>query len=438
MENSRVSKQVSLEPIDSLTRRLSVTIPAEQVDNEVSNRLRSLAATIRMDGFRPGKVPVGVVETKYGSRVRNEVSQELVQKTLQEAITEQAIKLAGQPTLDIQPSSKGEELSFTATFEVLPEFTMPDFSNVEIERPTAEITDADIDRVLDRMRLQKASWTLVERPAQEGDQVMIDYRESSSEEVSPLDSKTLTLVIGSHTLPDTFEQGLVGKSAGDEFTLAVNYPDSYADKTLAGREVEHIVTLISVSEAERPELDAEFARGFGIESGDLDVLREEVRNNMQRELEGKINALLKARVFEQISSHFTIDLPDSLVEEEYNRLNAQINERAKALNQTEKLPDPAELREEAARRVRNSMLISEATKQEKIHVSHEQIRQEVEKIAELYEEPEQITQWYYEDMNRLAAIEFKLAQDAFVNWVMEQGSVQEKNLSFDELMELAA
>ncbi len=434
-----MSRQVSMETVDGLTRCLKVSIPSDSVESEIKSRLQSLAGTIKIDGFRQGKVPVNVVETKYGSRIRNEVANELVQKELQEVLMEQDVKIVGQPSLDISPYKGGQDIEFSATFEVYPDVDVPSFESVELDRPTATITEADVDQVIERMRFQKATWTVKEGTAENGDQVFIDYKDTS-EEASALDGTQAAIVIGSSTMPLDFEQQLMGQSAGDTLTINLEFPSDYVDTSLAGTKVSYSVEVISVSSTVLPELNEAFVQEFGIENGDMAQLRQEVKNNMQRELDTKIGSLMKSRVFSCVQEQAKITIPDKLIDSEVENIVAQMQERMNAMGERGKqmtMPADEELREQARQRVLNSLLVSEVTKQGKITVSHEKIRQEVEKIADLYEDPAQITQWYYEDMNRLATIEFKLAQDAFVEWVYAQCKANVSTLSFEDTMNLS-
>jgi trigger factor len=317
--------QVSIESSEGLERKLKVQLPAERVDREVMQRLEKATKTVSIKGFRKGKVPVRVVKQQYGKGVRQEVVGELINSSLIEAIQQQDLRLVGQPRIDGLLDQEGAELEFLAIFEVYPELDLSDFSNLEIERPLAAVLDDDIDRMLNSLREQKATFESVERAAADGDQLVIDYvGTKGAEEFAGGNAEDQSLLLGSNSMIPGFEDGLVGASQSDEVTLELSFPEDYHSEDLKGAAVEFQVTVKDVQAKNLPELNDELFTEFGVDEGGLDKFREEVEGNLQRELVNALRSKIKNRVMEQLFAHNSVELPEALIANETKQLKQQM------------------------------------------------------------------------------------------------------------------
>jgi len=426
--------EVSVENTGGLARRMTVQVPAERVDQEVSSRLQSMARTVRLDGFRPGKVPLKVVQQKYGRQVREEVVDQVVNTTLQEALIQENIKPAGEPRVEPGSSRSGEALVYVASFEVFPELGGSIEYGFQVTRPAVEVTDADITGMLDKLRRQRATWNAVDRAAKTDDQVVIDFEGLIDGKAFPGNKgDKMPVVLGSATMIPGFEDQLVGTSAGEEKTLKVTFPDNYPALEVAGKTAEFKVKLHSVSEMALPELNDEFAHAFGVGEGGLDGLKGEVTNNMRRELKQLVAANLKDQVFSGLLEKNPVEVPQSLVDDEVVRLQAQGNTSSPTESASQ------ELRATAERRVQLGILISEVMKQNQIQPDPDRVREAVETIAASYEKPEEVVQWYYGNQEMLSGIQSAVIEEQVVDWIMDQENVEvkEKKTSFEELVETA-
>jgi len=430
--------QVSVETTAGLERRMSIEVPSDRIETEVQSRLRNLARTTRIKGFRPGKVPMKVLERQYGGQVRSEVLGEVMQSSFYEAVTKEQLRPAGAPQIEPQSLEPGKDLQFTATFEVFPEITLAPLDGVEFEKTVAEVTDADIDKMIETLRKQRASWSEVERAAQDGDRVTVDFTGTiDGEAFGGNEGKGVPVTIGGKRMIDGFEEGLVGAKAGDELTLNLAFPAEYGHKEVAGKPVQFAVTVQKVEEAALPEVDAEFVHAFGVESDSVDDLRQEIRQSMERELEQKVKASVKQQVMDKLLEINTIDVPAALVREEAESLAQQMRQNMHVPQGKSGVDlDSGMFEEEARRRVTLGLLLAELVQVNEIKVDPAQVREAVEKIAATYEQPEQVINWYYGDKGRLREVESVVLEDQVVDWVLGHGQVSEKTAGFDELMNL--
>jgi trigger factor len=423
--------EVSVENTGGLERRMTVKVPGERVDQEVGSRLQSMSRTVRLDGFRPGKVPLRVIEKKYGQQVRLEVINQVVNATMQEALTQENMRPAGEPSIEPKNSQPGEPLEYTATFEIFPELSGSIQYGFKVTKPLVEISEDDISGMLDNLRKQRATWNAVERAAQSGDQVTIDF-EGSIDGAAFAGNKAekMPIEIGSGSMIAGFEEQLIGVSAGDENNLEVRFPDDYPSAEVAGKNASFAVKVHTISEMVLPELDDDFARAFGIAAGGMDGLRQEVTNNMQRELKGLINSKLKEQVFGGLLEHNPIEVPRNLIASEVQQLQSQQGNQG---------ADAAALEASAERRVKLGVIVSEIVKQNQLQVDPERVRNLVETIAASYEKPEEVVQWYYGNQEMLAGVQSAVIEEQVVDWVVEHGDidVDEQKTSFNELVEEA-
>jgi len=422
---------VSVENAGGLERRMTVQVPAERVEQEVQSRLDSMSKTVRLDGFRPGKVPLKVIEKKYGKQVRLEVVDELVNSTMQEALSQESIRPVGQPSVEPKAMQPGEPLEYVATFEVFPELSgMLDYG-FKVTKPIVEITNDDVGNMLENLRQQRATWNVVERTAQPGDQVNIDFEGTiDGAPFAGNKAEQMSLVLGANTMIPGFEDQLAGVSAGDEKTLNITFPDDYAAAEVAGKDAEFQVKVNSVSEAVLPELDDDFARAFGIDENGMDGLREEITNNMQRELSGLITSKLKEQVFSGLLEANPVEVPRTLIESEIQQLQSQESNQG---------VDASSLQATAERRVKLGVLISEIVKLNNIQVDPDRVRKLVDTIAESYEKPEEVVQWYYGNQEMLAGVQSSVMEELAVEWVISSSGadVTEKETGFSDLVEEA-
>lgn len=428
--------QVSVERQEGLERTLKVEIPNDRIEGAVEERLNRLQKQVRLDGFRPGKVPMRVVRTRYGGQVRQEVVGELIQSTLQEAVTQVEMQPAGSPRIDSadeQPEEGG--MAYTATFEVYPEVELGEIADLEVEKPVAEVTEADVDGMIETLQKQRQEFEEVDRPAGQGDRVVIDFVgridgeafEGGSGEDTPVD-------LGAGRMIDGFEEQLEGIRPGEERDLDVTFPEEYGASELAGRTATFSVTCKSVQAGRLPDVDEEFARQFGIESGSIDELRDGLRRNMERELKQALDAQVKRQVMDALVQRHPIDVPDALVQEEIGRLREQMKQRLGGQMSDEQLTDDL-FRDEALRRVRLGLLLSELVHRNGIQADDEAVREKVEEMASAYDDPQQVVQHYYENQQMLQGVQAMVVEDRVVDWILERANVTETQTNFDEVMQ---
>ena len=423
--------QVSVENTGGLERRVKVQVPAERIDQEVDSRLQSMKATARLDGFRPGKVPLGVIEKKYGTLVRQEVMQQVIHSTLQDALTQEGLRPVAEPRIDPVKSLPGRPLEYVATFEVFPEITAPIDYGFRVTRPVVEIGEEDIDAMLEKLRKQRATWKAVDRAAQSNDQVVIDFEGTiGGQTFSGSKGEKMPLVLGSNTMVSGFEDQLTGAGAGEERTLRVTFPADYPSREIAGKDVDFSVRIHSVSEMLLPDLDDDFARAFGVADKGIEGLRQEVAANMQRELKQLVKADLKDQVFSGLLERNPVEVPRSMISDEAARLQAQ---------QTNQSGSSSGLEQDAERRVRLGVLVTAIVKQNSIQIDPHRVRETVETIAASYEKPEEVVQWYYGNQEMLGNIQSAVIEEQAVEWVLENSGVQVENTNttFDRLVEAA-
>ncbi len=426
--------QVSVETTSGLGRRMKVQIPAEQMDQQVDSKLQQLSRSVRIDGFRPGKVPLGVVKKRYESQVREETAAELIASTYEQALQQENLKPAGEPNIEQTQNRSGEELEYVAIFDVFPDIVIPEMSDLKIERPVAEVTDTEIGTMLEKLRNQRKTWTKVERAAANGDRIEIDFEGTvDGQPFNGNAAKNVPLELGSGSMIPGFEEQLVGVSAGDSKMIKVTFPEDYGSAEVAGKTAEFDITVHSVSEPAVPELDDEFARAFGVGDGGLDALREEVRKNMRRELDAAIKVSIKSQVFDALLEKADLDVPAALLDSEIDALVKKDGEGADAGSN-----DRSHYEEEAKRRVSLGLLISEIIQRNQLAVDPERVRVMIEELAQSYENPEEVVQWYYSNQDMLSGVQTLIMEETVAEWVVGQAQVEDKTTTFEELMQPAS
>lgn len=426
--------QVSVESIGALERRMTVQVPAERIDGEVESRLQSLARTARIDGFRPGKVPVSVVKQKFGRQVREEVTSELMNATLQEALAQENLRPAAEPALQSSNSGAGDALEFVATFEVFPEFDPVVPTDIAVEKPVVEIGEQDLQKMLEKLQKQRMSWGKADRAVAQEDRVKLDFEGTVDGEVFEGGQGTsVDVEIGAGKLIEGFEEGLIGAAVGEERVLDLKFPDEYRNEAIAGKSVQFTVTVLGVEEPVLPEFDDEFARAFGVEHGGMESLREEVKTNMQRELEQAITATVKDRAFDILLDKNPVEVPASLIDQEIDRLQHETSEQAGS----GAMSLPRDLfQDQAMRRVKLGLIIGEVVKRNGIQVDPDRVRRVVESFAASYENPDEVIRWYYENQDALSTAQSVALEEQVMEWVLDQIPVEEKSMNFEELMQL--
>lgn len=425
--------QVSVEATNGLERRMTVEVPDERISKEVDKRLQQLARTTRIKGFRPGKVPMKVIKSRYGQQVRQEVLGEVVQSSFYEAVAKENLHPAGTP--QIEPAGEQESgFSYVATFEVMPEFEPAPLEGVEVEKPVAEVTDADVDKMLETLRKQNSDWQKVDREAKEGDRVIIDFKGFiDGEAFKGGEGENVPVTVGAGRMIAGFEEGLKGVKAEEERTLDLTFPEDYGYKEVAGKPVQFQVKVHAVEEPHLPELDDEFAKRFGVEG--VDALKQEVRDNMARELDQTLRNRVRQQVMNKLLELNEIEVPKALVDSESQALLENMRQQMH-VPQGKQGPDlsPSMFEEQATRRVTLGLILAEIIKRNELKAEPDQVRAAVEKIAASYEKPEEVINWYYGDRRRLGEVESSVLEDRVVDWALEQAKVTEKPMSFDELM----
>lgn len=430
--------QVSVENTGSLERKVHVAVPEEKISSEVSNRLQRLSKTTKVQGFRPGKAPMKVIQGRYGVQVRQEVVGEMLQSSLFEALNQENLKPAGPPKIEEISDESGQDLAFTAVIEVYPEVQLKPVTDIEIERPACVISDQEVTDMIDKLRKQQRTTAVVERAAKDGDIVDIDFEGFLDGEVfEGGKAENYKLELGSNSFIEGFEAGLVGKSAGDEDTLKLTFPDDYGKEELKGKEVEFKVKVNSVNEPVLPEVDARFMEMFGIKDGDKDAFNAEIKRNMEREANMAVRQQVKNNVLDALNEANDIELPQTMVASESQRIREELSENMKRQGIDPKPLGQAEdalFDEQARKRVSLQLIVAEIIKQNEIKAEAPQVRAMVEDMAAGYEDPNAVINYYYSDQKNLQQVEALVLEEEVINWVLANAKVTEKPSSFDEIM----
>jgi len=432
--------QVTVESTGPLGRRMTVAVPAARLEKEFSSRIQRVSRTARFPGFRPGKAPMKMVEAQYGGQVMDEVIGDLIRSTFYEAVNEQGLKPAGGPNIEPKQVDRGHDFEYTATFEIYPEITRTDIQGQTIERPVVTITDEDIDRTIETLRRQRIEWSPVERAAQLGDRVIIDFEGSIEGTVFEGGrASNFPLVLGNQTLIEGFESGLVGLRAGESRTLDLAFPADYRNAQLAGKPVKFAVTVNQVTEPVLPEVDSAFARALGIEDGSVEAFRAEVRANLERELADRVRRELRDQAFKALLEANTFDVPQALEQAEVQNLihMTRSNLAAQGIPANQVPTDPALYAEQARSRVKLGLILAELAKARGLKADPVKVRARLAEQAASYDNPKEYVDWHYAKPERLSQIEAQLIEDQALDILLETASVQDKPMSFQELMQPA-
>jgi trigger factor len=430
--------QVFIETTSGLERRLTVGVPAERVENEVNNRLQKAAKNVRLDGFRPGKVPMRVIKQRYGAGVRQEVLGEVMSQSFYEAVTQENLRPAGQPSIEPKVLEEGKDLEFVATFEIFPEIKLADMAGFEVERPSAEVNDADIDDMIEIFRKQQGSQEVVDRAAAEGDHVKLDYAGTRGGEAFEGGSaEDSDLELGSGGMIPGFEDGIVGMAAGDEKTLALSFPEDYHNEELKGAAVEFSITLHSVSEQVAAPMDDELFQKYGVEEGGEEQFRKEIAENMRRELATAVKNRVKRQVMDAIiSANESQEVPKALIDQEIGTMRKQMFQQfggAGTENMDLESLLPAEMfQEQAEHRVKLGLLLNEYITSAGMKADADKVRESIEEIASTYQDPTEVVEWYYSNQEQLSGVESMVLEDQAVQQLLEQAKITDEACTYQE------
>jgi len=425
--------QVSVENTGGLQRRLTVQVPGQEIQQQVESKLKELSKSVRIKGFRPGRVPMSVVRQRYGKQVRMDIVNETMQKSLQQAIRDEDLRPASTPRLDVEPERlDAGDLEFSALIEVYPEIETIEVGSIAIERPEAEITDEDVDDMLQTLREQRKTWQDVERKAQKGDRVLLEYAADADEGRVPEEGQQrMAIIMGESGFVD-LENALVELDAGESTNLELAFPENFREPKLAGSKARTELKLVSVSEGKLPEVDEEFIKSFGVEDGDVDTLKKEIRGNLARELKQAVNTLLKARLIDVLLETRTdLEVPDSIVQQEATGMAAQ------ATRSQDQQPDPAIVQafmDRARERVKAGLLMGELARQNQIRIDAAKVREAIETVANTYEQPAEVMQLYYGNQRLMEQVESSVLEEQVVDWVLENAKVTPKTMKFQEVI----
>jgi trigger factor len=432
--------QVSVENTVGLERRLKVQVPGQEIQEKINTKLREMCKQVRVKGFRPGRVPLSVVKQRYGKQVRQDILNETVQTSLQQAIRDEELQIASMPRLESEPEDNdGGDFEFSALMEVYPEIGELDVESMKIERPETEVSDEDVAEMLGTLREQRTSWETVERTAKAGDQVLIEYAAETKEGRVPSEgTQRLTVIIGESDF-DELENIVVSIPSGEEKNIKLTFPENFREPDLAGKKASVDLQVISVSEGTVPDLDEEFIRNFGIEDGELESFKSEIRGNLERELKQATSAMLKAQLIKRLlEASPDLLVPTVIVREEAANMAAQlVQSQGQELppEQMESLAEP--FMEQAEGRVRASLLMAELARQNKIHVDPGKVREAIELAASTYEQPAEVVQLYYSNERLLQQIENSVLAEQVVDWVLENAKVTPREMKFQEVITAA-
>jgi len=426
--------QVSVETTSGLERKLTIGVESSKVDGVALVKMKELAKTQRINGFRPGKIPLNVIKKRFGAHVRQDVISDVMQRSFYEAVVQEKMQPAGPPRIEPVSMEEGKDLEFTATFDIYPEIKLEDFSKVEIEMTTAEVADDDLTKMIDTLREQQANWVEVKRKAKNDDQVVIDFIGTiDGEEFNGGKAENFELLLGKGQMIPGFEEQLVGTTTGDEIEVKVTFPEDYQNKDVAGKDALFATKVNKVNKKEALKM-SELAEKLGIADGKIADMKADIRKNMERELKQAITSKVKQQVMDALVEAHDFDMPNALVEQEINQQKQQ------ALQQfggdVSSLPDlPNELfAAKATKRVKLGLIVSEIIKQNKITADQEKVKVKLDELASVYEQPEEVVNYYLSDEKRLSEIEQLVLEDSVIALVQAGAKVTEIKVTFDELM----
>jgi len=425
--------QVSVEQSGNIERKMTISVPAERVDSEINRQLQRLSKQVKVPGFRPGKVPMKIMRSRYLGQVTQDVIGDLIQSSYQEALGQEAMRPAGPPSIETSSGGEGKDLEYTATFEVFPDLKTLALTDLKIERAVCEISDQDIETTLESLRRQRINWKKMQGEAKEGCRVILDFTGSVDGTSFPgSEGKAMPVVIGSDSLVAGFEAQLIGIKEGEERSLTVTFPDDYHAKELAGKEAVFEVKVTEVAEEELPEINDELAEVFGVKEGGMEKFREEIKENLLREAEDRLVIITRDTVFQAVLENNEIDLPQVLVGQERDLLIETAEKEQPDIKKDENMQ--AMYGKLAERRVALGLILAEITENEKMRPDEKAVETRLHKLAENYEDPASFVEWYKSDSQRLSEIEAQVLESMVVDKLLEDAEIIDRTVSFQELV----
>ncbi|GAB4366403.1 MAG: trigger factor [Methylohalobius crimeensis] len=428
--------QISVESTSDIGRKMTIQVPEDKIQAEINNRLKSLARQVKVDGFRPGKAPARIIRQRFGTQVREEVLSELIGSSFTDAVKERSLRLAGDPQIKPQDITEGEGMTFEAQFEVYPDIELAAMDTLEVAKPVCEITEADLETMIKRLREQKKSWHEVDRPLQTGDRATITF-EGFQENGDPLENgkaEHFQIEIGAGNMIPGFDEKLLDHKSGDHLEFELTFPEDYHHEDIAGKPVLFKVDVEKVEEGRLPEIDAEFAKEYGVESGDVEEFHREVKTNMERQLDQALKEETKNKVLDALHEKNPIPVPEALVKQEIQRM---LQPMADALKQNPEILNQLPLdniKESAKKRVSMGLLLAEIIQNHDIQADSDRVRKTIEEMAQNYEDPQEVVNWYFGNPEQLAQIENLVLEEQAIDWILEQAKISEEPISFEDLM----
>lgn len=432
--------QATVEKTSSIGRKISVTVPAEKVESAVQGKLRQLAKTVKMQGFRPGKVPMRVVEQQYRGSATQEAAGDLVQETLFEALNNEDITPAVQPDVEPQKIEKGKDFSYTATFDVYPEFTKLDLDGIEVVEPSSELDDKVLDLVIENMRKQQITWKEVKRKSKKGDRAVIDFSGTiDGEDFGGGSGEDYPIILGEGQMLKDFEDGIVGMKAGETKDVDVVFPDDYQAEEIQGKTAVFKIEVKTVSESQLPEVDEEFVKGFGVESGKLEDLHKEVKNNMQTNLDSQISTRKRQSAFDALLEQNDVEVPQKMIQEEIKRMVDQQQNQFKMQGiDPSILPAPnfEVMEPEAKKRVALGLLMMEVVRKNELKPDEDKVKARIETMAGSYEDPSEFVNYYMNNQQALAQVQSIVLEEQVVEHLMATADVKLEKVDASELLNM--
>ena len=431
---------VTVENLEKLERKMTLMLPLNTIQSEVATRLKKLARTVKMDGFRPGKVPMSVVSQRYAYSVHYEVMNDKVGEAFAVAANEAKLRVAGQPRISEKENAPEGELTFDAIFEVYPEVKIADLSNAEIEKVSAEVSDAAIDKTLDILRKQRRTFAqrAADAAAQDTDRVTIDFEgKMDGESFAGGKAEAFQFIIGDGQMLKEFEDAVRGMKNGESRTFPLNFPADYHGKDVAGKQADFMVTVSKIEAAHLPEVNEALAKSLGIADATVDGLRSDIKKNLEREVKFRLLARNKNAVMDALVAHAELDLPNASVQAELERLidGARADLKQRGIKDADKAPIPDDIfRPQAEKRVRLGLVVAELVRANELQAKPEQVKAHIEELAASYEKPQEVVRWYLSDNSRMSEVEAVVIENNVTNFVLGKAKVSEKAISFDELM----
>ena len=431
---------VTVETLEKLERKITLTLPADVIATEVDKRLKRLARQVKVDGFRPGKVPMSIVAQRYGYSVHYEVMNDKVGELFSSAANEAQLRVAGQPRITEKDGAPEGEMHFDAVFEVYPEVAFGDLAAIEVERVTAEVSSEAIDKTIDILRKQRRTFAqrAMDTAAQVGDRVTIDFEgKIDGEPFQGGKANDFQFMLGEGQMLKEFEDAVTGMKSGESKTFPLNFPADYHGQEVAGKQADFLVTVKKIEAAHLPELTDELAKSLGVAEGTVDALRADIRKNLERELKFRVQGRNKQAALDALAKQAQLDLPNASVQAEVQRMieGARADLKARGIKDADKAPIPEDIfRPQAEQRVRLGLVVAELVRAHNLHATPEQIKGHVEELASSYEKPEEVVRWYYGDMSRLGQVEAIVIENNVTEFILGKAKVTDKAVSFDELM----